>query len=81
MIANGWKTAEEIQTDYQIKQATWKRLKAACLETNFNDAIVLVGGKTYVIEDRWQDFLVYLSRKKKEERGGAKTARRMRVAK
>lgn len=76
MIANGWKTAEQIQVDYQMRRSSWQNLKATCLESDFSDAIVLVGGKTYVIEDRWQAFLIYLSQKKKEKSNGAKTKRR-----
>lgn len=79
MIANGWKTAEQVQADYQISPASFKRLKATCLESKYSDAVVLVGGKTYVIEDKWQQFLIYLSSIKKAGDYGSKTTRKMRV--
>lgn len=79
MIANGWKTAEQVQADYQISPSSFKRLKATCLESKYSDAVVLVGGKTYVIEDKWQQFLIYLSSIKKAGDYGSKTTRKMRV--
>lgn len=79
MIANGWKTAKQIQADYQISKSNFYRLKDKCLASSFNDALVLVGDKTYVVENRWQDFLMYLSQKQKAEKYGARTERRIKA--
>lgn len=63
MMANNWKTKKEIMTDYGYSEGTfYSRCKECSLLPEYRDAIIHDGGqRTYVDENRFQDFLRYRS--------------------
>ncbi|MDE6492787.1 MAG: hypothetical protein K2L37_06545 [Lactobacillus sp.] len=68
MMANGWKTPKQIQEDYDISQGTFYDWKQKCESTQFQDAIIRPTGKnTFVVEQRWQDYLNWLSGQRKKD--------------
>ncbi|WP_260240773.1 hypothetical protein [Limosilactobacillus reuteri] len=62
-MANDRKTKEQIMADYGYSEATfYSRCKECSLLSEYRDAIIHDGGqRTYVDEDRFQDFLRYRS--------------------
>ena len=78
MMANGWKSKLDILADYDLSNTSFERLRKACLASDYADAIVVVGEKCYVVEDRFQAFLSYMSEKARIAKNGAKTTRRVR---
>ena len=63
MMANGWKTPDEICHDQHIKMGTFYKRRDECLSNpDYRDAIIRDGGqRTYVDENLWQKFLRYRS--------------------
>ena len=63
MMANNWKTKKEIMADYGYSEGTfYSRCKECSLLPDYRDAIIRDGGqRTYVDENRFQDFLRYRS--------------------
>lgn len=63
MMANDWKTPEEICQDYHITMATFYNRRDECLSNpDYRDAVIRDGGKrTYIDENLWQKFLRYRS--------------------
>ena len=67
MMANGWKTPKQIQEDYGISQGTFYDWKQKCESSQFKDAIIRPTGKnTFIVEQRWQEFLIWRSEKHEE---------------
>ena len=58
MMANNWKTKKEIMADYGYSEGTfYSRCKECSLLPDYRDAIIHAGGqRTYVDENRFQDF-------------------------
>ena len=63
MMANNWKTKKEIMADYGYSEGTfYSRCKECSLLPDYRNAIIHDGGqRTYVDENRFQDFLRYRS--------------------
>lgn len=63
MMANGWKTPQEIMKDYGLEKSAFAERKRDCIANpEYRDAIVQDGRKmTYIIEERWQAYLRYRS--------------------
>lgn len=63
MMANGWKTPDEICRDYHIKMGTFYLRRKECLSNpDYRDAVIRDGGQiTYIDENLWQKFLRYRS--------------------
>lgn len=63
MMANGWKTVDEICQDYHIKKGTFYSRRDECLSLpEYRDAVIRDGGqRTYIDENLWQKFLRYRS--------------------
>ena len=67
-MANGWKTREEICKDYGIGKDTFYDWRADCLSyRQYTDAIITVGRKTYIDENRWQAYLKHRSQEQLEK--------------
>lgn len=59
---NGWRTAEWIQKAYGISKTTYYELRQQCLVSEFKDAVVQINShKSFIRENRWQEFLESLS--------------------
>lgn len=68
MMANGWKTPKQIQEDYQIADKTWATWRSQCEASPYRDAIIRVSARsTFVVESKWQKFLMWRAQKFKEE--------------
>lgn len=74
-MANKWKTKEEIIEDYGLSTTGYYRLRAEILASKYEDAIILVGDKTFIVEERFRDFLIAKSNQRKEEMYGARVRR------
>ena len=63
MMANGWKTPQEIMKDYGLEKSAFAERKRDCIANpEYRDAIVQDGRKmTYIIEEHWQAYLRYRS--------------------
>ena len=67
-MGNGWRFVEDIKISYHYSDAVWCRLRQQCEETKFRNAIIRVSGRTtYVVEQRWQDFLRWRAEKFQED--------------
>lgn len=63
MIANGWKTSKQIKEDYDLSPSQFKALRDECLTSTYGKAIIIVAGKTYIVDENlWQEFLISKSR-------------------
>lgn len=63
MMANNWRTREQIMKDYNYSQSVfYDRCSECSALPEYRDAIIHDGGqRTYVDENRFQDFLRYRS--------------------
>lgn len=67
-MGNGWRFVEDIKSSYHYSDAVWCRLRQQCERTKFRNAIIRVSGRTtYVVEQRWQDFLRWRAEKFQED--------------
>lgn len=67
-MGNGWRFVEDIKISYHYSDAAWCRLRQQCEGTKFRNAIIRVSGRTtYVVEQRWQDFLRWRAEKFQED--------------
>lgn len=67
-MGNGWRFVEDIKSSYHYSDAVWCRLRQQCEGTKFRNAIIRVSGRTtYVVEQRWQDFLRWRAEKFQED--------------
>lgn len=62
-MINGWKTAKDIARDYQLTPKDFNSLAEECRNSKYRDAIVDTHSGTgrnyvYVVEKRWQKFLL-----------------------
>ncbi|CCI82294.1 Predicted protein [Lactobacillus hominis DSM 23910 = CRBIP 24.179] len=68
MMANGWKTPDQIQEDYHLSQSAFYTWKTECEESQFKDAIIRPTGKhTYIVEQRWQEFITWRSDEREKD--------------
>lgn len=68
MMANGWKTPEQIQEDYAMSKPVFYKYKSMCEASKFSDAIQRPSGRiTYIIEPIWQKFLIWQSEEYKKQ--------------
>lgn len=63
MMANSWKTVDQICSDYDIEKKTFYKWADECKSyPQYQDAIIQpTNRRTYIVENRWQDFLCHLS--------------------
>lgn len=65
MMANGWKTPEQIQKDYDIEKSAYHNWKTECLASPYRDAIIQPTSKrTYIDENKWQEYIKWKSAKR-----------------
>lgn len=74
MMANGWKSKEEIMKDYGYKESTFNDRMNECLDSPYANAIVYDKSKFgIVIEPIYQQFLVWRTQKIRNEASGRLT--------
>lgn len=63
MMANSWKTIDQICDDYNIKQQTFYNWADKCKSyPEYRDAIIQpTGQRTFIDEEKWQGFLRFMS--------------------
>lgn len=69
MLANGWKTKEQIMADYGYSDATFYTRRSECLNLpEYRDAVIMDGQqKTFIDENIWQKFLRYRSERTRQK--------------
>lgn len=68
MMANGWKSREQIMKDYGYSEGTFGDRMRECLESPYSSAVVSDTSKyAIVIEPLYQKFLMWRSEKLRNE--------------
>lgn len=76
MMANGWKTKEEIMADYGYSDSTFNARMDECFKSDYRDAIIYDKSKYGLIdENRYQEFLKWRTKKHWDELLGRKRRR------
>lgn len=65
MLANGWKTQEEIMKDYGYSEPTFNARMQECFASKYRDAIIYDKSKYGLIDEpRYQEFLKWRTKEK-----------------
>lgn len=69
--SNSWRTLAWIKQAYGLNTTALYELRQLCLTSEYDDAIIQINQRrTFIVEDRWQQFLKSLSDKFKLEHYG-----------
>uniref|UniRef100_UPI003F54F7E4 hypothetical protein n=1 Tax=Lactobacillus acidophilus TaxID=1579 RepID=UPI003F54F7E4 len=69
--SNSWRTSDWIQKAYGLSRTSYYELRQECLVSEYKDAVIQINShKTFIRENRWQEFLENLSDKFLAERYG-----------
>ena len=69
MMANGWKSREQIMKDYGYSEGTFGDRMRECLESPYSNAVVSDTSKyAIIIEPLYQKFLMWRSEKIRNEK-------------
>lgn len=60
--SNSWRTSDWIQKAYGLSKTTYYELRQECLVSEYKDAVIQINShKSFIKENRWQEFLESLS--------------------